>query len=442
MKIINTIISILLGISLGAQVNFDFQFNIDYPSTNSILRNIQMIDVNDDDELDIVLFYRYQHDILIKCYNINGEFIIEKTISGNYFDYPNGYLVNRDNDLLIIGEFIEDNELMIKIQDFASNNVVDSLIINDWDHDELFPLSTTDLKAYSYNNVIIILAGVVNITGIYMEETDLYRFVYSDSLQYDQLIQDSGERIYDFTGSDYLVTTGYYWGMDYELYYSEITRYINYISKIDYSSLTYLYQSYGTNTSSISHWPAQFLVLNQNDLHYLDYGLLMQKKVNDSDGNSVNFRNYYPDSTSLIWSTDSTLIGTGYINSSTCVEVNNENHFVMYFRGNLLEIRDRITGAIIHHQDSEICPCYIKSDDSGELLFFVENEEDEILSVYTLAEEIYVSSDDNKIPINDFNSVIWDGNDDSGNLVSSGIYLYKLNVNGNTEAIKKCLLLK
>ncbi len=39
-------------------------------------------------------------------------------------------------------------------------------------------------------------------------------------------------------------------------------------------------------------------------------------------------------------------------------------------------------------------------------------------------------------------SVLWNGDDESENPVSSGIYLYKLNVNGKTEAVKKCLLLK
>ena len=41
-----------------------------------------------------------------------------------------------------------------------------------------------------------------------------------------------------------------------------------------------------------------------------------------------------------------------------------------------------------------------------------------------------------------FHSIIWDGNDESGKPVSSGIYFYKLNVNGKTEVVKKCLLLK
>lgn len=39
-------------------------------------------------------------------------------------------------------------------------------------------------------------------------------------------------------------------------------------------------------------------------------------------------------------------------------------------------------------------------------------------------------------------SVIWTGVDDSGKLVSSGIYMYKLNVDGKNVLIKKCLLLK
>lgn len=39
-------------------------------------------------------------------------------------------------------------------------------------------------------------------------------------------------------------------------------------------------------------------------------------------------------------------------------------------------------------------------------------------------------------------SIIWNGNDDSGKPVSSGLYLYKLYINGKTEAVKKCLMLK
>ena len=39
-------------------------------------------------------------------------------------------------------------------------------------------------------------------------------------------------------------------------------------------------------------------------------------------------------------------------------------------------------------------------------------------------------------------SISWNGDDEYGSSVSSGIYYYKLNVNGKNEAVKKCMLLK
>jgi parallel beta-helix repeat protein len=38
--------------------------------------------------------------------------------------------------------------------------------------------------------------------------------------------------------------------------------------------------------------------------------------------------------------------------------------------------------------------------------------------------------------------IIWDSKDNSGKSVSSGVYFYKLNVNGKDKAVRKCLLLK
>ena len=39
-------------------------------------------------------------------------------------------------------------------------------------------------------------------------------------------------------------------------------------------------------------------------------------------------------------------------------------------------------------------------------------------------------------------SVTWNGIDESGKLVSSGVYFYKLSVDGKSKSVKKCLLLK
>lgn len=73
--------------------------------------------------------------------------------------------------------------------------------------------------------------------------------------------------------------------------------------------------------------------------------------------------------------------------------------------------------------------------------FSIQNDSNINLSIYNIKGQ--------KIKIlvqNEFtkgsHSIIWNGNDESGKSVSSGIYYYKLSVNGINEAVKKCILLK
>lgn len=63
------------------------------------------------------------------------------------------------------------------------------------------------------------------------------------------------------------------------------------------------------------------------------------------------------------------------------------------------------------------------------------------LSIYNIKGQIIKTLANNNFTIGS-HSIIWSGDDESGKIVSSGVYLYKLNVNGKTEAVKKCLLLK
>jgi FlgD Ig-like domain/The GLUG motif len=78
---------------------------------------------------------------------------------------------------------------------------------------------------------------------------------------------------------------------------------------------------------------------------------------------------------------------------------------------------------------------------STTIKFSIQNDSKVDLSIYnikgqktkTLAQNEYAKGT---------HSVIWNGIDESGKSVSSGIYYYKLNVNGKTETVKKCLLLK
>ncbi len=73
--------------------------------------------------------------------------------------------------------------------------------------------------------------------------------------------------------------------------------------------------------------------------------------------------------------------------------------------------------------------------------FSIPNKSKVDLSVYntkgqkvkTLVKDQFTAGDHN---------ILWNGTDNNNQPVSSGIYFYKLNVNGKTEAVKKCLLLK
>ena len=75
------------------------------------------------------------------------------------------------------------------------------------------------------------------------------------------------------------------------------------------------------------------------------------------------------------------------------------------------------------------------------ITFSIQNDSKIELSIYNIKGQKIKNLIQNEL-LNGYHSVAWNGKDDFGKLVSSGIYCYKLNVNGKTEAVKKCLLLK
>jgi len=73
--------------------------------------------------------------------------------------------------------------------------------------------------------------------------------------------------------------------------------------------------------------------------------------------------------------------------------------------------------------------------------FSIQNDSDVELTIFNIKGQKIKNLIQNKLT-EDFHSVVWNGDDELGNNVSSGVYLYKLNINGKTEVMKKCLLLK
>jgi len=73
--------------------------------------------------------------------------------------------------------------------------------------------------------------------------------------------------------------------------------------------------------------------------------------------------------------------------------------------------------------------------------FSIPNNSNIDLSIYNLKGQIIKTLIKDELN-GGSHSIIWTGEDESGKSVSSGLYFYKLNVNGKTKAVKKCLLLK
>lgn len=73
--------------------------------------------------------------------------------------------------------------------------------------------------------------------------------------------------------------------------------------------------------------------------------------------------------------------------------------------------------------------------------FSIQNNSQIELSVFNIKGQKVKTLINNDL-IKGSHSISWNGDDKSGKSVSSGIYYYKLKINGKIEAVKKCLLLK
>ncbi|RLC57898.1 MAG: hypothetical protein DRH89_02445 [Candidatus Cloacimonadota bacterium] len=481
---------LLTIICLSATVEFESYLNLSYPTSNCTLKDIQVIDINNDDQLEIFLMYNDEDNLVYNCFEENGVLLSEKTILGYGAFQSTGCITEFNDILLIISCFITNGFLWLSIHDYETECLLDSIYIDDLLPYEVDIWDIFEVRSYVLNDELIVFASINNMAWCCgSEESQTLRFTYTDSLEFTSLITECGESILEISESQYLITTGF----TYDDVLAGLHRYLYYISKNDLQTKTLVYSVYGIHDySGQINWPYQFKILNYNDDHYLNYGIQLQDIIHDVNGNFVTFSSFTPDGSTLQWTDHGTQIGMGLITASTCVMVNDENHYIMYFRANgQLEIRDRIDGNIVHYQDSDISPFDIKINSAGELLFFENDEENEEINVYKLSEEIYVSADNTQIIISDYklsnypnpfnpsttisfsilengiadimiynikgqkvkqltsdnysighHSIEWDGNDDQGKAVSSGIYYYSLCVNGKNEAVKKCLLLK
>jgi len=98
------------------------------------------------------------------------------------------------------------------------------------------------------------------------------------------------------------------------------------------------------------------------------------------------------------------------------------------------EILSTIKGELFQNYPNPFNP-------STKIEFSIQNDSKIYLSIYNIKGQKIKTLANNQFAKGS-HSLIWKGDDESGESVCSGIYLYKLNVNGKTETVKKCLLLK
>ena len=508
--------------TIFAQVGFNYNFSLDKVNPQDELVRIWVDDLDENGIDEIYAGYKYSYNLTntyewrIITYNLNGEII---SVSEQLNDIPI-YLTNcttfkTDSSTYLITAInrtdsssgISQYYLDVEIYDFSSLEIIDVISIYIGHYD---PISGTRLSNVSYINPTIIqdtLAFNVGITKhdyyywpddddeAHTNYTELLKFSFNNEiLELTESIEDCGNSFNKYNNYETIISTGYFnysyfWpGQEFE---ATNIYYVNLINQSNPSQITNVLNIEGdSGIGYFENYPTNFNILSNNDENFLNYGFAIYFRILGTDiGDTENFINYSLDFSDSIWVDQNPDFTANPIIISTCISVNNENHYLMYFRDNQLEIRDRINGNIIHNQVSSINPFSINRKSDGELIFITENGNS--FDVFTLLEEIQVSVNDHQISEINYNlqnfpnpfnpsttinfsiqidsiiklsiynikgqkiktlaneeftkgdySIIWDGNNQSGKSVSSGVYYYIMKVDGKIKAIKKCLLLK
>jgi len=257
---------------------------------------------------------------------------------------------------------------------------------------------------------------------------------------------------------------------------------------------SYYWDDMGNSGSSISFRSLDDLFTFASSSNTSSYGLVSKNDDFFEYYGSViyisgYFKCYSPDYSTLLWETPMSL-NTGFCSSNIVFEDN--DHYLLFYdySNETANIINRMNGQIVYSQPTSLHPFSIQKTASSELILF-ENNDDEYI-VYTNDPNYFTGIENHEIPQisekcnlknfpNPFNpsttisfnlttectenteisiynikgqkikqysifnlqsSIVWDGTDQTSKPVGSGVYFYQLNVDGQTKASKKMLLLK
>lgn len=107
----------------------------------------------------------------------------------------------------------------------------------------------------------------------------------------------------------------------------------------------------------------------------------------------------------------------------------------------VLEPAVSVDNPIINKVDNQLSNYPNPFNPSTTISFSIRENSKIILSIYNIKGQKIKTLIDDEIGKGN-HSIIWNGVDEAGKPIGSGLYFYKLNVNGKTESVKKCLLVK
>jgi hypothetical protein len=169
-----------------------------------------------------------------------------------------------------------------------------------------------------------------------------------------------------------------------------------------------LYEIWGSwwddafSTYTYNHYPRNFKILAFND----SAATFCYQKIDGVEWNFVYqliFKSISLDSSEVLWSRNFEVQRTDEVYSSIDVPVNNENHYILYFRTDTLEIIDQITGELVLKQPTSFTPQNILKDNMGDRLFI--EQIDNSYRIYRMDGDIF-SSLENEIPLDEFDITI------------------------------------
>jgi hypothetical protein len=170
---------------------------------------------------------------------------------------------------------------------------------------------------------------------------------------------------------------------------------------------------------------------------------------NDVWGNTPNYQNLSPGAHSI--SEDPLFVGTGDYHltaDSPCIDAG-DPAFPLDPDGTIADMgafyydQTGINDNIIISNDIHLYQNFPNPFNPSTIISFTaEGAKNAELVIYNLKGQKIRFFTNYQLTSSPINQIVWNGTDENDQAVSSGVYFYKLNIDGKTKAMRKCLLLK